>query len=70
LNVSNIKLDAGGQVYIDFGAQPRQEVVIAQEGGNTSALGWVGGALLLIGIGLGVYAATMGRGPRKVKLQR
>jgi hypothetical protein len=71
LNLSNIKLDAGGEVFIDFGAQPReQEIVTQTEGGNSSALGLIGGALLLIGIGLGVYAATMGRGPRKVNLQR
>jgi hypothetical protein len=70
LNMSNIKLDAGGEVFIDFGAQPREEVIIAQEGGNSSALGLVGGALVLIGIGLGIYAATAGRGPRKVNLQR
>jgi len=70
LNLSSIRLEAGGRVFIDFGAQPRTEVAIATEGGNSSALGFIGGALVLMGIGLGIYAATAGRGPRKVNLQR
>ncbi len=65
-------LDAGSTVYIAFGAQEKSlGVISAGEGdGAGSILGWVGGLLLLGGLGLGVYAARMRQGPRKVQWPR
>lgn len=58
-------IDPGTETYLDFGAQVSSEVVddLASSGGSNRSLllGVAGGLLLLGGIGLGVYAALMGR---------
>ncbi len=57
-------LDPGTETYIDFGAQISSVAVndpSSPGGGRTLLLGIAGGVLLLGGIGLGVYAALMGR---------
>ncbi len=57
-------LDPGTETYIDFGAQISSAAVndpSSPGGGRTLLLGIAGGVLLLGGIGLGVYAALMGR---------
>lgn len=58
-----LSVEAGDETYLDFGAQLNsqalaQEVTTAPiESQNTSTLfGWIGGILVLVGIGLGVYA--------------
>jgi len=57
-------LDPGTETYLDFGAQLSSDAVdnaSAPGGGQTLFLGIAGGLLLLGGIGLGVYAALVGR---------
>jgi hypothetical protein len=57
-------LDPGTETYIDFGAQESSEPVSddSSPGSNrTLLLGIAGGALVLGGIGLGVYAVLIGR---------
>lgn len=58
LNYS-LKLNAGDLSTIDFGAQLNSEAQPATpgEGGRSPLLGLIGGALVLGGIGLGVYFA-------------
>ncbi|UCD98489.1 MAG: LysM peptidoglycan-binding domain-containing protein [Chloroflexota bacterium] len=63
-----LMLDPGTETYLDFGAQVSSAAVVepTSTGGNrTLLLGIAGGALLLGGIGLGIYAALMGRGRPK-----
>ena len=60
-----IILNAGDETYLDFGAQPNTETIaeapFIPEGGEGKSplLGIVGGVLLLLGIGLGIYAAVI-----------
>lgn len=58
-------VDPGTETYLDFGAQPSSATIDnidSPSSSNTSLLlGIVGALLLLGGIGLGVYAALMGR---------
>jgi len=58
-------IDPGTETYLDFGAQISSEAVDNPDspGGSSRSLllGIAGGLLLLGGIGLGVYAALMGR---------
>ena len=60
---------AGVEYYVDFGAQQSDTVIVdpAQAetgGGSSSLLGILGGILLLVGIGLGVYSwSVFGRKP-------
>ncbi len=57
-----IKLHAGDETYLDFGAQPNSQLeaetnALPVESGKKSPLiGILGGLMMLIGIGLGVYA--------------
>jgi hypothetical protein len=65
LNAS-VKLVGGDETYLSFGAQANSETsaepVIIPEGPERSPLlAIVGGLLLLIGIGVGVYAWLLGR---------
>jgi hypothetical protein len=58
-------VDPGTETYLDFGAQPSSafaDEASSPTSNNTSLLIGVAGALLLLGgIGLGIYAALMGR---------
>lgn len=65
-------LVGGDRVLISFGAQDKNLGLVsaAEEEGGNSILGWVGGLLLLGGLGLGLYAARMRQGTRKVQLPR
>jgi LysM repeat protein len=60
-----ITLQAGDETFLDFGAQPNSETIAqapAPAGeGNSPLLGIVGGALLLVGLVLGVYALLLRR---------
>jgi LysM repeat protein len=70
----NYKLDvrAGDRAFVDFGAQSREATVEQPTnnggGGTSPLLGFLGGLLLLGGLGLGWYALRM-RNPRS-KLQQ
>lgn len=59
-------IDPGTETYLDFGAQPSSTSVDEPSSPTRSSsslfMGIAGGLLLLGGIGLGVYAALMGRG--------
>jgi murein DD-endopeptidase MepM/ murein hydrolase activator NlpD len=61
-----IELEAGETSLVAFGAQPNSEAVaenaiIPETPGRSPLLGIVGGALLLVGVGLGVYAVLLQR---------
>ncbi len=61
-----IELEAGQTTLVAFGAQPNSEAeaetaIIPETPGRSPLLGIVGGALLLVGVGLGVYAALLQR---------
>jgi murein DD-endopeptidase MepM/ murein hydrolase activator NlpD len=61
-----IQLTAGETSLVAFGAQPNSEAasenaIIPETPGRSPLLGIVGGALLLVGVGLGVYAAMLQR---------
>ena len=55
-----VTLNAGEELYLDFGAQPNTQTLIqapTPEGtGPSRLLGVLGGLLLLVGTGLGIYA--------------
>jgi hypothetical protein len=62
-----LEVEAGNEYYVDFGAQ-KGDIVIDISGpgddSNSSWLGIVGGLLLLVGIGLGIYSwRVFGRKP-------
>jgi murein DD-endopeptidase MepM/ murein hydrolase activator NlpD len=61
-----IELEAGQTSLVAFGAQPNSEAeaetaIIPETPGRSPLLGIVGGALLLVGVGLGVYATVLQR---------
>jgi murein DD-endopeptidase MepM/ murein hydrolase activator NlpD len=61
-----IELEAGQTTMVAFGAQPNSEAeaetaIIPETPGRSPLLGIAGGALLLVGVGLGVYAALLQR---------
>jgi murein DD-endopeptidase MepM/ murein hydrolase activator NlpD len=64
-----LELKAGDRAFVDFGAQGRGTTVVNPEspdtgsGGTSPVLGFLGGVLLLAGLGLGWYALRL-RGPR------
>ncbi len=62
-----IEVQAGAQIFVDFGAQQANEPIPQETGsedGSSGLLGLVGGILLLAGAGLGVYAwLAYGRKP-------
>ena len=62
-----LDIKAGEQIFVDFGAQQAGQAKpqdAANETGSNNLLGIAGGALLLAGIGLGVYAwLAYGRKP-------
>ena len=57
-----ITLNAGDETYLDFGAQKNSETLAeeatlpAESGKKSPVMGIVGGILMLLGLGLGVYA--------------
>ncbi len=53
-----LTVQAGDQALVDFGAQLSAQAVPLPpaEGGHSSLLGLIGGVLLILGAGLGVYA--------------
>ena len=65
-----VPVQAGDQVYVDFGAQVSSrvaenqptQVVETSNGSSNLLLAIVGGMLLLLGVGLGVYVLFMRRG--------
>ena len=61
-----LRLSAGDETFIDFGAQANSETVAeapAPTGsGRSPLLGIIGGVLLLAGVGLAVFAARLMRG--------
>ncbi len=62
-------LSPGDSVYVSFGAQEKSlGLITAAEDDGSSILGWVGGLLLLGGLGLGFFATRMRQGSRKVQL--
>ena len=61
-----INLEAGQTTLVAFGAQPNSEAaaetaIIPETPGRSPLLGIVGGVFLLVGVGLGVYAALLQR---------
>ena len=61
-----IELEAGQSTLVAFGAQPDSESVaetalIPESGERSPLLGILGGAFLLLGVGLGVWAALLSR---------
>jgi murein DD-endopeptidase MepM/ murein hydrolase activator NlpD len=64
-----LDLKAGDRAFVDFGAQNRDTTAVNPEspdtagGGTSPLLGFVGGVLLLAGMGLGWYALRL-RSPR------
>jgi hypothetical protein len=62
-----LRLEAGQTTEIAFGAQANSETeaqtaIIPETPGKSPILGILGGLLLLVGIGLGIYAALLRRG--------
>ena len=60
---ASIMLNGGDETYLDFGAQPNS-VTLAEAPtpigtGKSPVLGIIGGIVLLLGIGLGIYAAVL-----------
>ena len=62
-----LDIKAGEQIYVDFGAQQAGQAKPqdpANQPGSNNLLGLAGGALVLVGIGLGIYAwMVYGRRP-------
>lgn len=61
-----VELEAGQTTLVAFGAQPNSEAeaetaIIPETPGRSPLLGIAGGVLLLVGVGLGVYAALLQR---------
>ncbi len=67
---TTVILEAGQTTQIAFGAQANSELeaqtaIIPETPGKSPLIGIVGGALLLVGVGLGVYAALLRRASGK-----
>lgn len=63
----DIELGAGDITYVDFGAQASSETVaqvaiIPEEGQKSPVLGIIGGAILLLGAGLALFASRLMKG--------
>jgi len=60
---ASIMLNGGDEAYLDFGAQPNSQTLAEAPTpigtGRSPMLGIIGGLILLLGIGLGVYATVM-----------
>ena len=60
---ANLLLSGGDEAYLDFGAQPNSQTIAEAPApvgtGKSPLLGILGGLVLLLGIGLGIYAAVM-----------
>ncbi len=60
---ASIMLNGGDETYLDFGAQPNSETLAEAPApvgtGRSPMLGIIGALILLIGIGLGIYAAVL-----------
>jgi LysM repeat protein len=60
-----VTLRAGDETFLDFGAQPNSETIREAPApvgeGKSPLLGILGGALLLVGVVLGIYAALLRR---------
>ncbi len=60
---ASIMLSGGDESYLDFGAQPNSETIANAPApigaGRSPLLGVAGALILLIGIGLGIYAAVL-----------
>ncbi len=68
----SLSLDAGQTTLVAFGAQQNSELqaqtsLLPQSPGKSPLLGLIGGALLLAGLGLGVYASLLRRSTGKRK---
>ncbi|MEJ2708711.1 MAG: LysM peptidoglycan-binding domain-containing protein [Anaerolineales bacterium] len=61
-----ITLEAGRVDYLNFGAQPNMETIAEapapSEGGRSPVLGILGGLLLLVGVGLALFAGRLLKG--------
>ena len=63
-----LKLNAGDETYLNFGAQANsqtqaeQQVLPAPEGGKSPLLGIIGGFFLLVGIGVALFAGKLLKG--------
>lgn len=60
---ASIMLYGGDETYLDFGAQPNSDTLAKAPApigtGRSPLLGIVGALILLVGIGLGIYAAVL-----------
>lgn len=60
---ATITLNPGDETYMDFGAQPNSVTIIEAPApvgeGRSPLLGIVGGIIIVLGLGLGLYAALM-----------
>jgi hypothetical protein len=63
-----LRVEAGSETYLDFGAQPNAEQLVEAPpptgSGPTPAWGLLGGALIAAGIALGVVAGLLARSQR------
>lgn len=63
-----IVLEAGDETYVDFGAQANSETLAEAPTptatGRSPILGIIGGVILLVGLGLGLFAGRLMRGGR------
>ena len=61
-------LEAGDETYLDFGAQANSETLAEAPTptatGRSPLLGIIGGVILLVGLGLGLFAGRLMRGSR------
>jgi LysM repeat protein len=60
-------LGAGEEAYVDFGAQPNSETlaeapILPAEGQKSPLLGIIGGVILLLGLGIAIFAGRLMRG--------
>lgn len=61
-----LELNAGDETYLDFGGQVNSETIVEapepEQTGRSPVLGIIGGALLLAGVGLAIFATRLLRG--------
>jgi hypothetical protein len=62
---SSIHILAGDQTMLEYGAQLSAKAMPTpvSEGGRSPLLGFIGGGIILVGLGLGIYVLTMRRRP-------